>query len=237
MAMYGYVRISTKKQSLERQIRNIRAAYPEAMIVEEVYTGTSLNRREWGRLRNKLKEGDTVVFDSVSRMSRTADEGVEAYFELYGRGVKLVFLKEPTISTAVYAAALKNRTLTISQDGSTSEGRLIQSIISALNDYQRELAAAQIRITFDQAEKEVEDLHQRTREGIQTARAHGKQIGAVPGKKLTTKKSVEAKAVIIKHSRDFRGGLDDGELMKLTGLARNTFYKYKRELKAESAEE
>ena len=93
------------------------------------------------------------------------------------------------------------------------------------------------RITFDQAEKEVEDLHQRTREGIQTARAHGKQIGAVPGKKLTTKKSVEAKAVIIKHSRDFRGGLDDGELMKLTGLARNTFYKYKRELKAESAEE
>ena len=219
MAMYGYVRISTKKQSLERQIRNIRAAYPEAMIVEEVYTGTSLNRREWGRLRNKLKEG------------------VEAYFELYGRGVNLVFLKEPTISTAVYAAALKNRTLTISQDGSTSEGRLIQSIISALNDYQRELAAAQIRITFDQAEKEVEDLHQRTREGVQTARAHGKQIGAVPGKKLTTKKSVEAKAVIIKHSRDFRGGLDDGELMKLTGLARNTFYKYKRELKAESAEE
>ena len=176
MAMYGYVRISTKKQSLERQIRNIRAAYPEAMIVEEVYTGTSLNRREWGRLRNKLKEGDTVVFDSVSRMSRTADEGVEAYFELYGRGVNLVFLKEPTISTTVYAAALKNRTLTISQDGSTSEGRLIQSIISALNDYQRELAAAQIRITFDQAEKEVEDLHQRTREGIQTARAHGKQI-------------------------------------------------------------
>lgn len=233
MAMYGYVRISTRKQSIERQIRNIRATYPEATIVEEVYTGTSLNRKEW----NKLKEGDTVVFDSVSRMSRTADEGVEAYFELYGRGVNLVFLKEPTISTAVYAAALKNRTLTISQDGSTSEGRLIQSIISALNDYQRELAAAQIRIAFDQAEKEVEDLHQRTREGIQTARAHGKQIGAVPGKKLTTKKSVEAKAVIIKHSRDFGGGLDDGELMKLTGLARNTYYKYKRELKSESAEE
>ena len=87
MAVYGYVRISTKKQSIERQIRNIRAAYLEATIIEEVYTGTSLNRREWSRLRNKLKEGDTVVFDSVSRMSRTADEGVEAYFELYGKGV------------------------------------------------------------------------------------------------------------------------------------------------------
>ena len=233
MAVYGYVRISTKKQSIERQIRNIRAAYPEATIIEEVYTGTSLNRREWSRLRNKLKEGDTVVFDSVSRMSRTADEGVEAYFELYGKGVSLVFLKEPTISTAVYAEALKNRTLTISQDDSTSEGRLIQSIISALNDYQRELAAAQIRIAFAQAEKEVEDLHQRTREGIQTARLNGKQIGAVPGKKLITKKSVESKMVIRKHSRDFNGSLNDVEVMKLTGLSRNAYYKYKKELKGE----
>ena len=135
MAMYGYVRISTRKQSIERQIRNIRAAYPEATIIEEVYTGTSLNRKEWNKLQNKLKGGDTVVFDSVSRMSRTADEGVEAYFELYGRGISLIFLKEPTINTAVYAEALQNRTLTISQDSSTSEGRLIQSIISALNDY------------------------------------------------------------------------------------------------------
>ena len=41
----------------------------------------------------------------------------------------------------------------------------------------------------------------------------------------------------LKHSRDFGGGLDDGELMKLAGLARNTYYKYKRELKEESAEE
>lgn len=111
MAMYGYVRISTKKQSLERQIRNIRAAYPEAMIVEEVYTGTSLNRREWGRLRNKLKEGDTVVFDSVSRMSRQPTEELKPILT-YGRGVNLVFLKlEPTISTAVYAAAVKNANL------------------------------------------------------------------------------------------------------------------------------
>lgn len=231
MATYGYVRISTRKQSIERQIRNIRAAYPEATLIEEVYTGTSLNRKEWGKLLRKLKDGDTIVFDSVSRMSRTADEGVEAYFSLYGRGINLIFLKEPTINTAIYAAALKDRTLTISQDGSTSEGKLIQAIISALNDYQRELAAAQIRIAFAQAEKEVEDLHQRTREGIQTARLAGKQIGSVPGKKLTTKKSAAAKAVILKHSRDFGGTLDDRDVIKLAGVSRNSYYKYKAELR------
>ena len=83
-----------------------------------------------------------------------------------------------------------------------------------------------------QAEKEVEDLHQRTREGIQTARLNGKQIGQRTGAKLTTKKSIATKEVILKHSKDFGGTLADIDVMKLTGLARNTYYKYKRELKA-----
>ena len=53
------------------------------------------------------------------------------------------------------------------------------------------------------------------------------------GAKLTTKKSIEAKKQIQKHSKDFNGALSDADCMKLIGLARNTFYKYKRELKAE----
>lgn len=75
------------------------------------------------------------------------------------------------------------------------------------------------------------DLRKRTSEGIQTAKLNGRQVGAVEGKKLTTKKSVLAKEVIKKHSKDFSGTLTDIELMQLTGLARNTYYKYKRELK------
>ena len=64
-----------------------------------------------------------------------------------------------------------------------------------------------------------------------------KQIGGVSGKKLTTKKSIEKKAEILKHSVDFGGTLNDVDCMKLTGLSRNTFYKYKRELKAEAESE
>ena len=76
MAMYGYVRISTRKQSIERQIRNIRAAYPEATIIEEVYTGTSLNRKEWNKLQNKLKGGDTVVSVSYTHLTLPTTERV-----------------------------------------------------------------------------------------------------------------------------------------------------------------
>lgn len=95
------------------------------------------------------------------------------------------------------------------------------------------LAKEQIRLAFEQSEKEVQDLHQRTKEGIETARLNGKQIGQKPGAKLTTKKSVVAKKQIKQYSKDFNGNLSDVDCMKLIGLARNTYYKYKRELKEE----
>lgn len=66
MCVYGYCRISTKQ-----------------------------DRPEWNKLYKKAKAGDTIIFDSVSRMSRNADEGFCLYEELYNKGIELVFLKEP----------------------------------------------------------------------------------------------------------------------------------------------
>ena len=78
--IYGYCRISTNKQSIDRQIRNIKAAYPEAVIVEEIYTGTKFQGRDkLDKIVKTVKEDDTIVFDSVSRMSRNAEEGMQLY--------------------------------------------------------------------------------------------------------------------------------------------------------------
>ncbi len=223
MCIYGYCRISTKQQSIERQIRNIKASYPDAVIFQEAYTGTKLDRPEWNKLFKKVKAGDTLVFDSVSRMSRNADDGIKTYFELFDRGVNLVFLKEAYINTDTYADSLKDK---IELTGTDED-----EIFKGLNNYFRKLAQKQIRIAFEQSQKEVDDLHQRTKEGIETARINGKQIGQKQGAKLTTKKSIEAKAQIQKYSKDFDGTLPDADVMKLTGLSRNTYYKYKREMK------
>ena len=154
MCMYGYCRISTKQQSIDRQIRNIKGSYDKAVIIQEVYTGTKQDRPEWNKLYKKAKVGDTIIFDGVSRMSRNADEGFCLYKELYNKG-------------------------------------------------------------------------------IESARLNGKQIGQKQGARLTTKRSIEAKKQIQKHSKDFNGTLSDADCMKLIGLARNTFYKYKRGSKAE----
>ena len=221
--VYGYCRVSTMKQSLARQIRNVKAEYPDAIIVTDEYTGMKLDRPGWAKLYKQLKPGDTVVFDQVSRMSRDADEGFRVYEDLYNRGVNLVFLKERHIDTATYKKALET--------GVPMTGTNVDFILEGVNKYLLSLAKEQIRLAFDQAEKEVEDLHQRTREGIETARLNGKQIGQPKGAKLTTKKSIEAKEVIRKRSKDFNGDLSDLEVMKLTGIARGTYYKYKRELK------
>lgn len=229
---YGYCRISTKKQSIERQERNIKAEYPNAIIIREEYTGTKIyGRKQFERLMNNVKSGDTVVFDSVSRMSRNAEEGFNYYLDCYSRGVELVFLKEPQINTATYRDAMdKQIEVSIdSCDNNTKE--LIMGITEAVNRYMLRLAEKQIRIAFDQAEKEVLDLHQRTKEGIETARLNGKQIGQQAGRKLNVKKEAPAKKIIMEHSKDFSGTLNDTECMKLAGLARNTFYKYKKELK------
>ena len=223
--IWGYCRISRKTQSIERQERNIKAAYPSAVIRKEAYTGTKIDRPEWSKLFKAAKAGDSIVFDSVSRMSRNADEGIKAYFELYDKGVNLIFLKEHYIDTEIYSNNLKDKIELIGTDE--------DEIFKGINNYFRKLAEKQIRIAFEQAEKEVTDLHQRTKEGIETARLNGKQIGQPKGSKLTTKKSLAAKEIIKKHSKDFEGSLTDKEVMKLAGISRNSFYKYKREVKEE----
>lgn len=224
MKTYGYCRISTPNQSIDRQVRNVLASYPDATIIKEVYTGTRFQgRKQLDNLLRIIKPNDTIVFDSVSRMSRNADEGFQLYEQLFSEGINLVFLKEPHISTDTYRKALNS---SISLTGTS-----VDSILKGINEYLMNLAKEQIRIAFDQAEKEVTDLRQRTKEGMITARINGKQIGQPIGAKLTTKKSITAKDIILKHNKSFGGSLNDAETIRQTGISRKTFYKYKNELK------
>ncbi len=228
--IYGFCRVSTKRQNIERQVRNILEKYPNAYIVKEYYTGTKLEgRKEWTKLYNLVKKeaekGKTVmiVFDSVSRMSRNADEGFKVYQELFELGVTLEFLKEPHINTDTYRKALN---VDIKMTGTNAD-----ILLKAVKEYLMELAKEQIKIAFNQAEKEVQDLHVRTSEGIKTAKLNGKQIGRIKGKTYTSQKEKISKEIILKNSRDFNGTNTDEEVIKICGISRNSYYKYKRELK------
>ena len=162
------------------------------------------------------------MFDSVSRMSRDASEGFKLYEELFNKGVELVFLKEPHINTSTYKDALANNI--------ELTGTNLDYLLEGLNKYLMALAKEQIKLAFEQSEKEVKDLQQRTKEGLETARRNNKQIGIKKGQKLTTRKSIKAKEDIRKYSRDFGGSLADADVIKLCEISRNSYYKYKKEL-------
>ena len=222
MSTFGYCRISRKQQNIERQVRNIKQEYPNAYIVQEAFTGTKIDRPEWNKLYKRVQSGDTIIFDSVSRMSRNSDEGFALYEDLYNKGVNLIFLKEHHIDTDTYKKTLENNV--------KLTGTNVDFILSGVNMYLLALAKEQIKLCFEQSEKEVKDLHQRTKEGIETARLKGKQIGQKSGAKLTTQKSIEMKDKIFKMSKSFGGNMSDKEVVEILGISRNTYYKYKKEL-------
>jgi len=238
MAVFGYARISTAKQNIDRQIRNIQEYSGDCIVVKEVYTGSRFqNRAELTKLLKKVKPGDTIIFDSVSRMSRNATEGFTLYEELFNKGVNLVFLKESHINTDTYKQAIDNKLKVAIDSKDKATDKFMGKIIDALNEYIMNLAQKQIQQAFDQSEKELSDLQQRTREGIVTAKINGKRIGQPRGATFVTKKSIEAKEKIKKYNYTFGGSLNNEDTIALTGISKMTFYKYKAEIIKELEEE
>lgn len=237
---YGYARISRKTQSIERQITNIKAVSSDAILFTEAYTGTKIDRPEWKKLCKVIKPGDEIIFDSVSRMSRNAEEGIKEYMNLYNKGIKLTFIKEPHINSEVYRESVNNTIASVGNE-------IADCYIEATNKVLMILANRQIEIAFEQAQKEVDDLHQRTKEGMREAGAlnecdeegniirQGSISQALTGKQYKVKKADTAKEIIKKHSKSFGGSLSDSECMELAKLSHCTYYKYKKELMAEEA--
>lgn len=235
MKTYGYARVSTMKQSIARQIDNIKKKYPEAVVISEAFTGTRMDRPAWTKLKKQLKSGDTVIFDEISRMSRDAAEGFEEYKSLYEQGINLVFLKESMLNTDNF-----RQTAQLAMTGSD-----IDVVLKGINEYLMILAEKQIRAAFETAQHEVDFLHQRTSEGVQKAKEryeretimgipHEKQnVGRPKGAVIETKKEKDMKTKILKMSICFEGTMNDKEVMETLKIARNTYYKYKKLLKAE----
>ena len=232
---FAYARVSTKKQSLQRQIDNIKEYAPTAEITTEKFTGTTTNRPEWQKLKAKaLKDaanGDevTIIFDSVSRMSRNKDEGITEYFEFFNAGINLIFLKEPYINTEVYRNSLTYI--------NTVGNEIADIYIEATNKVLEILAKDQITKVFERAEIEVKDTKTRVKEGMAASGAAEKIAETRTGKTYTTAKERQAKLKIRQHSKTFGGSLNDNDCMQLCGVSLATFYKYKKEIREEMAKE
>lgn len=238
----GICRKSRANQNIERQVRNILSKYPTARIIKITCSGSKvIGYKDFEKVIKEVKENKKhknykLVFDSASRMSRDSEGGCELYEDLFNHNVNIEFLKEPNINTEVFRKALDNQIKLQIKTGNEATDKLMETIVQALNDYTIALAKEQIKKVFDEAETELKNIHQRTSEGLLTAKLNGKRVGTPKGTKLTTKKSIEAKETMLKHYKIFGNGtLNATDTMKLAGIDKNTFYKYKRELLEEHA--
>lgn len=209
----------------------MKESFPDAVIIKEVNTGKFANCTEWDKLFQKLGKNDIIVFDSVSKMRSNAAEAFALYKDLVYRNIKIIFLKERHIDTEAYREALNGViSLSVLSSDQISQS-LSKDILSAIDHFIMNKIEQDIYKAFEQSERTVKEISRRTREGIETARLNGKQIGTVKGAVHETKKSKAFKPLIVQYSKDFEGTLSDKECMKLIGLSNNTYYKYKRELK------
>lgn len=178
----GYARVSTVEQNLDRQLDMLRG-YGVDKIYTEKMTGTKRDRPELNQLLERMEAGDTVVIESLSRLGRSTKDLIELVELFEKRGVQLVSLKE-------------------SIDTSTSTGKLLFTIMSALAQFERDVLA------------------DRTREGLKAARARG-HFGGRP--RTDARKVCQAVKL-------YRAGQHTArEIEELTGVKKATLYRALKE--------
>jgi DNA invertase Pin-like site-specific DNA recombinase len=150
--IYGYARVSTKDQNLDRQLVALKEfGIDDRDIIREKASGKSLNREAYQTLRNQLlREGDTLVIVALDRLSRNKLH-IKQELEYYrGRNIRVMVLDMPTTLCQV------------------NEGQ--EWIIEMIN-------AILVEVLASLAEQERVKTLTRQAEGIEAAKLQGKHLG------------------------------------------------------------
>lgn len=145
--LVGYVRVSTKKQNVQRQVDNLKAYGCEQIFIDHE-SGKDFNRTEYIKMKKFLQKKDVLVFGELDRLGRNKAEIDKEWQELIDKGVDIVVLDVPILDTRKYQDGLEKLIMGLTRD-----------IFSYL------------------AEKERENILERQKQGIEIAKREGKFKG------------------------------------------------------------
>ena len=214
MATYFYLRISTKessdRQSFARQEKSLKAyaesndiKYTVRNVFKDDISGSTFDRAEWLELESNLNEGDTVVFKEISRFTRQAEAGYEKYMQLMNKGINLVFLDNPTVSTD-YISQLTS----IANSQQLVTKTALESTIKLL-----------LIVELDRVQQEREIIVKRIKQGIEaSSKKQGRKLGQLD--KMSDELRADIKAFLSDRS------IKQVDLMNKHGISRNTLKKY-----------
>ena len=193
--IYGYARVSSKEQTLERQLKILKEKGVDmANIFKEFASGKSFkNRIEYERLLEKCKVGDTIYFASLDRFSRNIVETTKQLETLENRGIKAVFIAEG-ISTEMQGVA-----------------KLIISIFSWVAEQERELIKERQRQGYNALAKD------------NKGRMISNRTGKVIGRRELILDSRQLK--LLEDYKSGKINITKVELAKLLGISRSVLYK------------
>lgn len=105
--LFGYARVSTEEQNLDRQIDQLRAqGVKKEDIFTEKITGTKKDRPELIRLLDKTREGDTIIVSELTRLSRSTKDLLDLSETMREKGIELKSLKENIDTTTATGKAM-----------------------------------------------------------------------------------------------------------------------------------
>lgn len=221
---FSYERISTKEERGKQKFSRQDAALDRyakdngidwTLQIREDESGKSFeNRKEWKRLEKIVQADDTIVFKDISRFTREAENGYEKYMGLLSKGVELIFIDNPTVSTPYIKELLR-----VAKEQSLVAKVSLESTIKLL-----------LIVELDRVEQERLTINKRIRDGI---KASNKPSGRTRGK--LDKMTAELHSDIL-HYLDDRS-VKQSDLMKKHNISRNTLKKYIDLVKAEPTDE
>lgn len=225
--VYAYMRISTKedreKQRFTRQ-ENALTKYAADNKIEYVFqfredvSGKSFkNRTEWQRLDKIVQPGDTIVFKDISRFTREAEAGYTKYMSLMQKGINLIFLDNPTVSTDYIRELLH-----VAEQQDLVAKTSLESTVKLL-----------LIVELNRAEQERLTISKRTKDGMQAAKEKAERegrewrAGRKPGQLDKMTDELQADIVLYLSDRSIKAS----ELMRKHNISRNTFKKYVEKVK------
>ena len=217
--IYSYMRISTKEeramQKFSRQEKSLET-YAKSCGIEYLLnfkddaSGKSFDRPEWIKLEKLAQADDTIVFKDISRFTRQAEEGYKKYMELMLKGINLVFLDNPTISTDY----IKNM-MNVAEQQELVAKTALESTIKLL-----------LIVELDRVQKEREIFIKRIKDGIEASdKKSGRKKNSLD--KMTAELREDIKLFISDRS------IKQVDLMKKHDISRNTLKKYVEVVKRE----
>ena len=155
MAIWAYVRVSTREQNEDRQVEELKdLVTTESHLIIEKQSGKDFNRPLYQSMKNIMREGDTLIIKSLDRLGRNYEQMKDEWKDLSDRGIKIKVLDSPLLDTSKYDDDLM--------------GKFVSDIV--------------FNVLSFCSENERKNIKQRQAEGIAIAKAKGIRFGrpAIP---------------------------------------------------------